>query len=341
MVRHHTKNKHAPKNQAEQAVVDAKQLDRFAGSSEESAAEDDDVSVGVPNATSPIHAQESLLLQSNRPTATTKKPANDREIDNVPPREEYSADEESKVESEHDDDGDAILTKSAGMASAMSRILGTDQGPGSSKTTLGAKPVVLAKTTTPLQRQAAREKESVKAAQEKRRANRERTLQACHVPLSVATTSHVDDSNNAGAALVQELEQERSHRRVATRGVVALFNAIAQHQHQVVEPEAPSSQISNKKDSVKKLTKHGFLDMIKSKAAAQKEDDMAKTSKGGPDSRRTTASDAEKPQWNALQDDYLMNPKKNWDQEDSSEEDGSGNESKPRPGPPKKARKAR
>jgi hypothetical protein len=36
-----------------------------------------------------------------------------------------------------------------------------------------------------------------------------------------------------------------------------------------------------------------------------------------------------------------MNPKKNWDQEDSSEEDGSGNESKQRPGPPKKARKAR
>jgi hypothetical protein len=108
------------------------------------------------------------------------------------------------------------------MAGVMAKILGT------STTVSKTSSVVLAKTTTPLQRLQRKEKEKVKALKLKRQANRERNLTALHIPLSVATSNNIDEGR---ISITKELEQERFHRRVATRGVVALFNAISQHQN--------------------------------------------------------------------------------------------------------------
>jgi len=108
------------------------------------------------------------------------------------------------------------------MAGVMAKILGT------SASSVKTSSVVLGKTTTPLQRLQRKEKEKIKALKEKRQANRERNLSALHIPLSVATSMQVDEGR---LSISKELEQERLYRRVATRGVVALFNAIAQHQH--------------------------------------------------------------------------------------------------------------
>jgi hypothetical protein len=110
---------------------------------------------------------------------------------------------------------------SAKMANAMAKILGT------TTQKMASTSVVLSKTTTPLQRAQMKEKEKVKKLKEKRRENREISLTALHIPLSVATTNTIQTGKNSVA---KELEQERFHRRVATRGVVALFNAITQHQ---------------------------------------------------------------------------------------------------------------
>ena len=77
--------------------------------------------------------------------------------------------------------------------------------------------------------------------------------------------------------------------------------------------------LSKRNKDTPKLSKHGFLEQIKSKAAAaaastdkstKKESTSARpesqsTSKKG---KSTTAAGA--PQWNALKDDYLLNPKK-------------------------------
>jgi hypothetical protein len=156
----------------------------------------------------------------------------------------------------------------------------------------------------------------MKVAREKRRSNRERNLTALHIPLSVATSRTTTE--NAGLGLVKELELERTHRRVATRGVVALFNAIAQHQQQN-KPEAVQTSKSDSNTDTKHMTKHGFLDMIKSAA----KDDTSKKQKG-KDTAAAAASS--KPQWNALKDDYMMGSKlKDWDKE-SSEEDEDDDE---------------
>jgi hypothetical protein len=300
MVRHHkkgSKRKIEPVNEEEEG------LDRFAGSSDEEDERDFDHDDDDDN----VDQEE---IQDDEPV---KKPPNRSRSQ----KDDREADRDADKSGSSGEDSDAEEERArgtAGMANAMARIMGV------SKPAAGTQSVILSKTTTPLQRMAEKEKQEDKEIKEKRRANRERNLAALHVPLSVATTGTVVSSDGAtGNLLVQELEQERIHRRVATRGVVALFNAIAQHQKKVTKPEMPSTEsVSKSKAEVKKLTKHGFLDMIKSTAASKQE----KGSATKPEKASANASTS-KPQWNALQDDFMLNAKKmkNWDQASSGEDD--------------------
>lgn len=54
-------------------------------------------------------------------------------------------------------------------------------------------------------------------------------------------------------------QYERSLRKVATRGVVALFNAIAAHQHANLEPGEEKASARD----IKQLSKDNFLQMLK------------------------------------------------------------------------------
>ena len=103
---------------------------------------------------------------------------------------------------------------------------------------------------------------------------------------------HDDDDENAvnAMAIANEIEAERAHRRIATRGVVALFNAISKHRSAVAAEAAEREEARRRVreegrlrglaarggrraedgDGVGKnprTTKHGFLDMIKMSAA--------------------------------------------------------------------------
>lgn len=273
------KNKKSSRNKIEETEKD---LDRFAGSSEEEADDSSDGNSDVSDV-----------------EETVKKPKNDKGPENASDSSHYDVSISDELELSKQDDEDEALFGS-GMANAMSRILGTTSKAGSAS-------VILSKTTTPLQRMALKEKQYEKELRDKQRAKRERNLAALHVPLSVATTS----TNAAGASesVGKELEQERTHRRVATRGVVALFNAIAQHQKKnEIKESIPSTK---SKEEVKKMSKHGFLDMIKTAAAAKTKEEEPKQIKDS----------VEPSKWNALQDDYMLNSKlKDWDKESSEEE---------------------
>jgi hypothetical protein len=288
-------------------------LHRFAGSSAEEDSDDDNVD----------HSEDEED-DEDEAVAMNDDDRNDEPADDEDNKEDNGGIESAKLDrrkkattnnpdedSSDDEEGDS--QKAPGMANAMARILGT-----TASGRRGTKPVVLSKTTTRIQKQAAQEKVRVKEMKEKRLVNREKELQALHIPLSVATSHQVADTSKA---LVKELEMERVHRRVATRGVVALFNAIAQHQNKEIK-ESSTLMSSSKKD-VKKMSKHGFLDMLKNKATAT-------------DATSSPAQDTkDEPQWKALQDDYMLNPKKNWDEESSDdEEDGDD-------GPPEQGRDAK
>ena len=158
-----------------------------------------------------------------------------------------------------------------------------------------------------------------------------------------------DDANNNNAmAIATEIEMERTQRRIATRGVVALFNAISKHRAAItavaVEKEEDRRRIreegrlrglavSNEKKRNGSVvsgglllesatTKHGFLDMIKMSAAAAGGGDSGTLGKNSNNSTSSSVpvvgssgneigstSGVKSIGWTALKDDFMMNSK--------------------------------
>ena len=293
------KKRNRSKKKPEPVQLEEEDLDRFAGSSEEEDNRDEDHDEHDNSKDDESSANDEEIGEGTKRVAVDSKFHADADAEDSsdsekerqqPPNADDSSDSEEEEEK----------AKTAGMANAMAKILGI-------KVSDGTRPVVLSKTKTPLQKIAEKEKQKEKEMREKRRVNRDKTLTALHKPLSVATTATLVQTGGDSKAISRELEQERTHRRVATRGVVALFNAITQHQKKSTEPTSSPA----KGTQVKKMTKHGFLDMIKAKATS----DSAETQK------EKVSETKKKPQWNALRDDFMMNPKKNWDQDSSSDEE--------------------
>lgn len=92
-----------------------------------------------------------------------------------------------------------------------------------------------------------------------------------------------------------------------------------------------SLQTTSKNDSkqpVKKLSKHGFLEMIKSTAAAKSEDAKSKDNVNNYETKESTTTSQSsivaqsRSKWSALQDDYMLKSKlQDWDKESSSDEE--------------------
>jgi len=294
-------------------------------------------------------------------------------------RESDSGDEEDSeddyadaIDKQSDDcDDDELISssftssqraKGAGMANAMARILGGQLTMQPEKTSesaskKGTKPVILSKTTTPLQRLQQKMKTEEQALRQKRLNRRAENLSAMRLPLAPSAgmsaeklwketkksnrKRNIEDDNDA-AAIANEIEGERTHRRIATRGVVALFNAISKHraavaaeaaakeqEKQNAREEGRSARKKGEESGVSSQTKHGFLDMIKKSApssGAQKDDDSGATGtrkQGGATQQNGENNKKESAVgWSALKDDYMMNSKlKDWDKMSDDDDD--------------------
>jgi Rrp15p len=233
------------------AAVREENLDRFAGSSDEEENDHDEEEVG---ANDPTTKDIDVVGATHDEDDDEQEDENhEEEDDDSFPQDEFSEGliptkqkdgaAAAAVDPDDDDDDSSLEGGEADdaaskMASAMGRILGTRTITKTSRkkrsATSSEPSVVLSKTVTPLQRLQQQEREKEKKLREKRLANRERNLTALHLPLSIATTNALH-AGNCQLSVAKELEQERFHRRVATRGVVALFNAISQHQKSTTE----------------------------------------------------------------------------------------------------------
>ncbi|KAJ0398569.1 hypothetical protein ATCC90586_010365 [Pythium insidiosum] len=177
------------------------------------------------------------------------------------------------LQPEDDADDDDEEMEAVGFGDAMSKIL--------QQNVADAAQPILAKRTTARMREIMNEKKEAKqermSAAEKRAKERKDNVMPSH----------------ASAA------KDRTLRKIATKGVVALFNAIAKHQHQVGKP-------TDKEDKkVKELSKESFLGLLKS--AKNDKDSAASASK--PEAAASTNKT-----WSVLQDDYMMGAKmKDWD----------------------------
>ena len=366
MVRHHKKGKKSDKSSTAKQKKDELEkqladLDRFAGSSDEDSVEpkirdhedpdrEDDVSSSssYPGADSDVDDAEG-----DGSASSSEDDYTDVFQENMKnPSKNVSPSDDGGNGSDGSSDDEAMFTqsadsKSAGLANAMSNILG-----GFSEKR-DPKSVILSKTTTPLQRLQQKIKSEEQELKQKRQSRREQNLSCMRVPLAPTAgmsaeklwKQHAKKSKRKrgdrpdgpeaqeeyqsknGAAIANEIESERTHRRIATRGVVALFNAISKHRAAVAAEAAAKEEekrrlreegaLIRKKNEEEKAvvstSKIGFLDMIKKSAS---------TSKGESSGDKKSDSKASTVGWSALKDDYMMGSKlKDWDKMSDDESD--------------------
>lgn len=120
-------------------------------------------------------------------------------------------------------------------------------------------------------------------------------------------------------------ERERSFKRIATKGVVQLFNAVRSQQRDLVTRLEKAGPLDHKRDEVlNNIDKKQFLDMLMGGKRAKSEniDNPVKDEKNA-----NTADESRPSQWSVLRDDFMTSKKlKHWDKEDDDDDDDDDND---------------
>jgi hypothetical protein len=308
MVKHHKKSKTSANSSSKAKKVEERDMNEFAGSSDDDSDtnaneeanhdSDDDVSVDGSASTVPL----------------------DNDSDSGSADGDGDGDEEGGV-SEVVIDG----SSSNGLSSAISRILSSSTKT-LSKQSASKKSLVLSKTVTKHQKALKEEDDKVKGAGKARSLKRSANLSSMYIPtLTSSSSTHT-----------KVLTRERDLRRVATRGVVALFNAIATHQHSAKRVKEGKDDGSEGVEDGKKET---FINKIKESAGGGSKEDQ-NINDGGSGGKEKAASKsksaakkAEEPapmvtsgsKW--LSAAYGMNKSKlqDWDNDGSDNSDDDNN----------------
>ena len=118
---------------------------------------------------------------------------------------------------------------------------------------------------------------------------------------------------------VLERNAEKALSRIATRGVVQLFNAVKDHQKDMkVKLKEAGGSFRKQEKVYKNLDKNSFVEMLTGKK-------MSKSSSEGPSSKKAKIEvkdeePSENSTWSILRDDYMLGAKlKDWDKESDGE----------------------
>ncbi|XP_074844712.1 RRP15-like protein [Carettochelys insculpta] len=182
---------------------------------------------------------------------------------------------------------------SAGWADAMARVL--NKKIPKSKSTILVKSKELEKE---------REKIKQEKLEKKRQLDRKREWEMmCRVKPDVA----------------KDRETERNFQRIATRGVVQLFNAVRKHQKNIDE-KVKEAGTSNRKRAklISSVSKKDFIDILRGSEGIKRE----QSSSAGKNwkSKQGEVKSDEEPAWNILRDDFMMGASmKDWDKESDRE----------------------
>ncbi|NXC50688.1 RRP15 protein, partial [Penelope pileata] len=126
--------------------------------------------------------------------------------------------------------------------------------------------------------------------------------------------------------VVKDRDTERNLQRIATRGVVQLFNAVRTHQKNVDE-KVKKAGISDRRRSklLSSVSKKDFIDVLRSMDGAKGNQNSARKA---TKSKQGEVKSEEGPEWNILRDDFMMGASmKDWDKESDGEgsiEQGGG-----------------
>ncbi|XP_068189452.1 RRP15-like protein isoform X2 [Antennarius striatus] len=195
-------------------------------------------------------------------------------------------------DSDHDEDGGQDEggqdgAADTGWAEAMAKILGKKVS--ESKTTILVKNRELDKI---------KEKEQQQLLEKKKQVDRKRAWEMmCREKPDV----------------VKDRENERALQRIATRGVVQLFNAVRKHQKTINDKVKEVGGSERKKAKLLScVSKKDFIDVLRQADGGNKTE------------KKTAAAAEETPPWSVLRDDYMMGASmKDWDKHSDEEEAGT------------------
>lgn len=116
--------------------------------------------------------------------------------------------------------------------------------------------------------------------------------------------------------IVKDREAEKSLQRIATRGVVQLFNAVRKHQKNIDDKVKEVGGSERKKTKIlSSVSKKDFIDVLRGT-----EEGSSKTVKK---EKMPTVTVKEEPAWSVLRDDFMMGASmKDWDKDSDGEEQG-------------------
>lgn len=120
---------------------------------------------------------------------------------------------------------------------------------------------------------------------------------------------------------LMDRERERSFKRIATKGVVQLFNAVRSQQRDLVSRLEQAGPLDHKRDEVlNNINKRQFLDMLMGGKRAKSEnvDNPVKSE----ETNQQDETPSRPSQWSVLRDDFMTNKKiaSHWDNDDQDDE---------------------
>jgi len=310
MVQHHVKRKKRNRQKELKKKITEEDLDKFAGSSEE----EEGFDYEKEGDNDEENGDEQLGDSSGDEQLGDS--SGDEQLGNSSGDDvDEGASSESSRDHEKDVEDEIEIKKDEGMANAMSRILHSH-----SNTVSNVNNPVLSKTVTSLQKSLKENRTKSRKNQRARKKRRDEALTVMHVPVVCGNEEVITD-----------IENERKYKRIATRGVVALFNAISNHQFNL----QPSSETNTKSNKNTHITKYKFLDMLKQTAVqndGKKNQNIIQFNKSISDEqvvknqkKMDKTADKNTKRWKALSDDFLMGSStiKDWDKNLSGDESES------------------
>ncbi|XP_071559808.1 RRP15-like protein isoform X2 [Temnothorax nylanderi] len=217
---------------------------------------------------------------------------------------------------------DAGSTSNAGWADVMQKILKTNK-PKRKKTLVLAK----AKKLCDVKVKEKREDISfeIDGIKEEIKTESEEAIDKTNIAANTASSKSRRITKKNGIRLkpsITDREHERMLQKIATKGVVQLFNAVRQQQMEIKKKLSQAGPLERKREQVfKSIDKNSFLDVLMGGTKSIPVDNAVKSEKPVG---QTNDRDKDHKMWSVLRDDFVMGAKlKDWDKKNIEEEEDS------------------
>ncbi|CRK90622.1 CLUMA_CG004324, isoform A [Clunio marinus] len=125
---------------------------------------------------------------------------------------------------------------------------------------------------------------------------------------------------------VIDLDRERTFKKIATRGVVQLFNAVKNQQSEITQ-KLQNTKLESKREEIIRSAdnKKKFLDNLMTGPRAKSEfvDNLIKNEKKEETSSDEEEENEKESNWSALRNDFMTGKKIGWDKDDESDDEVS------------------